>query len=186
MTDQPATAPDAPEFSRLVPLHEVKEDGLQLTFEASAAERAALARRFELLDLVDMQARLRLSPTAEGGLLLNGHVDARLIQACVISGEPVKSSIASDFSVRYISPVNGMESLESEEFDVLEEDMEPLPSDVIDVGEVVAQYLSLALDPYPRKPGAEVGVVELTPDGPVPGTERANPFAALRKLQDKG
>jgi hypothetical protein len=35
----------------------------------------------------------------------------------------------------------------------LEEDLpEPIENGVIDIGEVVTQYLSLSLDPYPRSP----------------------------------
>lgn len=178
-------AGDAPiEFSRTVAVHDVRDGGLGLTITATEAECAALARRFGLLSLADVSADLRLRTAPGDSLLLEGHATATVVQACIVTGEPVKSSIASEFSVRYISPVIGTESLEAEELDVLGEDTELLPSDVIDVGEVVAQYLSLAIDPYPRKPGAVAGVVELTPDGAIPGTERANPFAVLKKLQE--
>jgi hypothetical protein len=52
--------------------------------------------------------------------------------------------------------------------------------DIVDLGEVVAEQLALALDPYPRLPDA---VVEL-PDDPVEEAEpRPNPFAALARLR---
>lgn len=174
------------EFSRTVPLHDVKNGGIRLTLEANEDECGALAKRFEIRQLSNMRADLSLRPGAGDDVLLEGRVTAAVVQSCIVTGEPVKSSIASEFAVRYISAGTGVESFEDEDFDVLGEDTEPLPSDVIDVGEVVAQYLSLAVDPYPRKPGAVAGVVELTPEGVIPSTERANPFAALKKLQERG
>lgn len=175
-----------PEFSRVVPLHDVKDGGIRLSIEANTEECKALAERFEVLDLFDIHAELHLFPTATDDILLEGKASGTVEQSCIVTGERVKSSIASEFSVRYISAGTGAESTEDEDFDVLGEDTELLPADVIDVGEVVAQYLSLAIDPYPRKPGAVAGVVELTPEGAIPSTERANPFAALKKLQEGG
>ncbi|MDA5194096.1 YceD family protein [Govanella unica] len=174
------------EFSRTVAVYDVRDGGLRLGIVADPRECVAMARRFEVLGLANVKAELRLMPLEGGDILLEGRAEAQAEQACIVTGEPVKSTIASEFSVRYISPGIGTESFEDEDFDVLGEDTEPLPADVIDVGEVVTQYLSLAIDPYPRKPGAVSGVVELTPEGVVPSTERANPFDALKKLQEKG
>jgi hypothetical protein len=46
---------------------------------------------------------------------------------------------------------------------------------------VVAEFLVLGIDPYPRKPG-EV----FTPPEPAGDAKRDNPFAALEKLKKKG
>ena len=61
---------------------------------------------------------------------------------------------------------------------------EPAPDGLIDLGELAAEQLGLALDPYPRKPDAAVPaewkaepVVEPVAD------ERPNPFAVLEKLK---
>ena len=51
----------------------------------------------------------------------------------------------------------------------------------IDVGEAVAETLSLSLDPYPRAPGAE----EALEAAGVKSEEEAGPFAALAGLRDK-
>ncbi len=66
-----------------------------------------------------------------------------------------------------------------------------MPGGRIDIGELVAQNLSLALEPYPRKEGVEftpiledVGpdTLSLTEDTP-PEPPRQNPFAALSRLK---
>jgi hypothetical protein len=53
----------------------------------------------------------------------------------------------------------------------------------IDLGEAVAQQLAIALDPYPRAPGAGLG-----PDGFTAGpgnTAGKQPFAALAALKKR-
>ena len=59
----------------------------------------------------------------------------------------------------------------------------PDPPDLIvnglfDLGALAAEFLALALDPYPRKPG--VSFVETAPEAE--GPESVSPFAALRKI----
>ena len=58
---------------------------------------------------------------------------------------------------------------------------EPLVDGKIDVGEVVAQFLAVAMNPYPRKDGAKVADVVKSEDE----EERPNPFAKLAGLKDK-
>jgi hypothetical protein len=53
---------------------------------------------------------------------------------------------------------------------------EPLQGDVVDIGEAVAQELSLALPVFPRDPDAMID--DLAPAEPLEG-----PFAALARLR---
>jgi hypothetical protein len=65
---------------------------------------------------------------------------------------------------------------------------EPVLDGWIDLGELAAEQLGLAIDPYPRKPDAELPAEWKAEPGAEPAvTERPNPFAALEKLKaDKG
>ncbi len=56
---------------------------------------------------------------------------------------------------------------------------EPLPAEGIDLGELVVQELAVALDPYPRKPGAEVPAEYRPPEVET----KEGPFAALKALK---
>ena len=62
------------------------------------------------------------------------------------------------------------------------EPVEPLDDGMIDIGEAVAQQLSLALDPFPRAPGAVLDEETDLSDG----SPRESPFAALAKLHKPG
>jgi len=54
---------------------------------------------------------------------------------------------------------------------------DPLIGGAVDLGSVVSEHLTLALDPYPRKPGAQF-VEPAAEDGVV------SPFAQLRRPQN--
>ena len=56
---------------------------------------------------------------------------------------------------------------------------EPLVDEMVDVGVAVGEMVALALDPWPRKPGAEVdsGFVSVQ-------SQRTSPFAVLKSLKE--
>ncbi len=160
-----------PEFSRTVRASDVSQRR-QHSLGANAGERAALAGRFDLLALDRLEATLELR--ADGGvILLTGHFSAAGAQPCVRTRAPVPFVLAEPISLRLIPEAPAGEDLELASEDL---DSEPLSSDIIDLGEYVAQALALALDPYPRS------------DEPAPGVlseEQArvasSPFAVRRK-----
>lgn len=160
------------EFSRPLRVAGVPAAGQRLLLEATAAECAALAARFGILAVQALHAELALRPDAAGGIAVDGLLRARVVQACVVSLEPVAQHLADEFAFRILP--EGAEPSESLE----DEDEVEVQHGIAELGEVVAQYLSLALDPYPRAEGAEL------PDAATDGS--ANPFAALRGLKQGG
>ena len=54
----------------------------------------------------------------------------------------------------------------------------------LDLGELLAEHLALAIDPYPRKPGVELEQV-LQKNGIDVKVGRASPFAVLSELKSK-
>jgi len=141
-----------PEFSRRVEL--TREGALGAIYRISAAVREleALARRFELLSLDRLEAEIRLKRVAGGMVRLTGRFGADVVQACVVSLEPVASALEQDFSVLYGAAEPGKTVMVDLETDAAE----PFDGDAIDIGEAVAQHLALALDPYPRAPEARL------------------------------
>lgn len=144
--------PSTPEFSRLVAVDRIDRRGLTREIEADAGERAALAERFDLISIESFRATVRLRAINGGtAFRLDGHVDAEVTQRCVVTLGPVPETVASDFVLLFTR-----EEPKGEEVDVAFEDeiVEPLEGNEIDVGEAAAQELAVALDPYPRAPGA--------------------------------
>ena len=162
-----------PEFARPFRAHEVGSHTRQQMIEADASERTALARRFTLLDLDRLTAALELRREA-GGIRVTGQVHASGNQPCVTSAEPVAFLITEPVSLLLVR-----HTPESGEFELAEADIdsEPLLGDVIDMGEIAAQALGLALDPYPRKKGARVAGVMSEDEARLANS----PFAGLKK-----
>lgn len=165
-----------PELSRPLRVHEIGAVPYTLTVEAKPAERMALAKRFDLLVLDALTATLGARAEA-GGVRVGGRVVASGAQACGLSGAAVPFAIDEAVDLRFarVHAVAGEDvELSDGDLDVLEID-----GDTIDLGEAAAQSLGLALDPYPRAPGAELPPAVIPEDKVVP-LKRPNPFGVLK------
>jgi uncharacterized metal-binding protein YceD (DUF177 family) len=180
---KPRTSPDQPELSRPVAVDKISAGGADEKIVADKDERALLAERFGLIELPKLEAQLTVRPTRGGRMFeVKGAMQADVVQRCVVTLEPLPARIEQEIKVLYAAP----EFLEAEgvhEVDMEAEDVEPIADGIIDLGELLAQSLGIALDPYPRKPG--VAYVEKEYGE---GEETANPFAKLSLLtkKDKG
>jgi uncharacterized metal-binding protein YceD (DUF177 family) len=172
------TAPaPVPEFSRLVSIARLGDSEAVYHIEAKAEERAALARRLGLLALDRFILDARLSRATGGGIRLAGEIAAELVQECVVTLEPVPAKVSEAFSILYRRTLPAESDIHATD----EEDMELLAGEEIDIGEAAAQQLSLALDPFPRAPGAQIPAIE--PPAGEAGVRR--PFADLGRLLKK-
>lgn len=182
-----------PEFSRPLSLDRIGSHQMTQTVEATPEERAALAERFALQDLSRLSAKLAIRRVRGGKYVsVSGHVSGAAVQSCVISLEPVPAVVESDFAL-VLGPIDS--APERGEIDLTGEDdeLEPWPEEGLDLGEIAAQYFSLALDPYPRAEGAAVpedyiAVEEEEQGGSATAEEsgKPNPFARLAGLAKKG
>jgi uncharacterized metal-binding protein YceD (DUF177 family) len=160
---------EAPEFSRPVDVDQLAGE-TRRSIAANEAERRALATRFGLLGIDRLEAAVSLAPVARG-VRLDAVLTADVVQECVVTLEPVRNRVEERFSVLY------GEAPEQEVLGAEEEVIEPLPGSVLDIGEAVAQQLSLALDPYPRAPDAALPAETLAAE------PADHPFAALARLK---
>ena len=174
----------APEFSRLVDVADLSDGGIEFDIEASAEERQALARRFELQGIETLTAHIGLFRIGGSAAMPMVRVKARfqadVVQTCVVTLEPVAAHVEDAAVVDFTPPVGP----EPRQISILVDEVdppEPLLGNQIDVGEVVAEHLALALDPYPRKPGAAFEPAGETDNRA--GRDVGGPFAALRSLK---
>ncbi|MGE0055304.1 MAG: DUF177 domain-containing protein [Hyphomicrobium sp.] len=158
---------------------DVPEQGLELVRKAGDAERAEIASALKLSSLDALEARYRIISVAGGGWRLKGQVGAVVVQSCVVTLEPVASTIDEPFEVEFWRETSEPEG--GEDKSVLEgPDVETLVGDDIPVGRIVFETLSSAIDPYPRKEGAAFDWKDKTGNA-----EKANPFSVLAQLKDK-
>jgi hypothetical protein len=173
--------PIEPEFSRAVETSAVGEEGIEVGFEANAAERAGLARRFDLLALDRLAGAARFRRASDGGIRAEVTFEADVVQSCVVTLEPVAARVVEGFEASFGDGAEAGRELEVEVGIDEDDPPEPIRGGRMEFGELVAQHLSLALDPYPRKPGAELPAET----GAEPAEPRAKPFVALAKLAAK-
>ena len=172
-----AAAPEVsrPEFSRIVHLARLGADPFRQEITASKTERAALARRFDLVSLDRLTAIVELLRQGPEMILLSASFAAEFVQSCVVTLGPVAGAVGENFGLRYGPP-----ELEAEiGAGTVEDDIafEPLAADFIDIGEAVAQEFSLALPAFPRDPAASLEIEQPEIDN--------GPFTALSHLANR-
>ena len=176
---------DAPEFSRTLDVADLPPAGVEQDIAATPEERAALARRFGLIALDRLEARLSVKALHGGLYRVEGEIVAEATQRCVVSLEPVPARLETPFVSTFVQA--SRRDVPEIHLDGVgeEDDPEPLDDGRIDLGETVAQHLALALDPYPRKPGVELAQVIGAAAEAASQEDTSNPFAKLTELNKK-
>ncbi len=169
----------APEFSRPVRIDTLGSEPRSIAIEAGPAERAALARRFDLVGIDRLGAQASL---ARDGIevIARGRLAASVVQSCVASGEPVAAGVDAPFELVFRPAPGDARPDEEVELSAAELDVLFYEGGAIDLGEAVAETLAISLDPYPRAPAAETALKAAG----VKSEEEAGPFAALAGLRD--
>jgi uncharacterized metal-binding protein YceD (DUF177 family) len=188
---QDAEKTTKPELERIVDLERMGPAGAALEIAASESERAALARRFGFLGLPAFSTRVTVDRRLGGLVVVEGRLRGKIVQACILTLDPVTQELDEAFRVVFKQDLAEERDPESGEalVNAQADAPEPLPGNLLDVGEIVAEQLSLAADPYPRRPGVKLEDIlpKQRPGGrPARGPEqRRHPFAGLAALRDK-
>jgi uncharacterized metal-binding protein YceD (DUF177 family) len=179
------------EIERIVDLDRMGASGsTALDIAASDSERAALAKRFGFLGLPAFSARVTIDRRTGGRVVVEGRLRGKIVQACILTLDPVTQDLDETFRIVFKQDLTEERDPESGEALVnpQADAPEPLSGNMLDVGEIVAEQLSLAADPYPRRPGAKLEDVLPKPrrEGrPGRQEQRRHPFAGLAALRDK-
>ncbi len=160
------------ELPRPVPVARIGA-GLHVRVDMRQDEARAVAARMGLLAVHALACDFDLRRCQAGAVAATGRLRARVRQTCVVTLEPFDADVTEDFAVRFVP-----DGTETEDLDVDAEDEIIYDGDTIDLGEAACEQLALALDPFPRAPGA------VLPETARP--EVAGAFAALSKLRPPG
>jgi uncharacterized metal-binding protein YceD (DUF177 family) len=165
-----------PEFPRPVDVRQA--DGRTIELVASDAERAALARRFGLVRIDRLEARIAIDRDGDA-VNASGTLSADIVQSCAVSAEDLPVTIDEPIRLRFVPEGTGANHPDEEiELDAGELDEIPYAGTSFDLGEAAAQSLALAIDPFLAGPEAETARALLR-------DEAAHPFAALKNLKLK-
>jgi len=160
-----------PEVSRPLALDRIGPAGVAMLVQADPAELPAVAARLGVPAVQSLRCEFRVRRI--GGIIeAQGDLAAGLTQQCVVSLDDFDSIVQDHYVVHFVPA--GTED-EDPEPDV--PDQIPFEGSMIDLGEAAVEQLALALDPYPRRPGAEM---------PAEAAEPAQgAFAALASLRTR-
>ena len=168
---------DAP-LSRIYNLGRLGHTGDEVVLDADDAERAALAKAVAVLEVPKFSARIVLKKLSPTRFSLHYDLAAEILQACVVTLEPLAARITKDF-VRELHHTPSLNRVTKEIIvtpgdDELPDEIESLHYDLADP--LLEEFL-LAIDPYPRAPGVEFAPPEGMGDKP------ESPFAVLKALK---
>ena len=189
MARAPADTPPLPRgpFSRPLRVREVSgTSGLDRHIEATAAECAGIALEFGFPAIASIKADLHIVARAGGRFQVSGTVTSVLTQICVVTLDPFESALQHGIDVGFVLPPQGRPN-QTEHASRVEVDIEAgedvpdtIVDNTIDLGAVALEFLALACDPYPKKPGVhftDVLVGEKDAEDP-------SPFAAPGRFKD--
>ncbi len=157
-------------FSEVLRVNEIGA-GVTRCLVPDEAVRARIVKALDLASLSAFESEITVAP-AHVGWTLSGWVRAQAEQVCGITLEPLPVTVDQRFSVKLVEEADAAPEIEvtldDDSPDVIEEGR-------IDLGQYAVEQFALALDPFPRKPGAEF----TQPQEPA----EISPFAVLKQLR---
>ena len=159
-----------PELHRPVALDRIGSRGLDMEIEAGPEELPAIAGRLRVLALASLHCAFTLRRVGASMVEADGVLRAQVTETCVVSLDPFSHDVQETFTIHFVPPGAEDDNPDPEAVDQI-----PYAGGAADLGEAAVEQLALALDPFPRKPGAAL------PDEAT--AETPSPFAALLSRQ---
>lgn len=176
-----------PEMPRPLGIDKIPAGGMEEDIVARPTERDAVAKRLGLKAIKRLEAHFSVQHAENKMVAVVGLVSADVVQECVVTLEPLATTVEEDIDVLF-APSRLLDEQMADgagHVDVAHADEpEPLIDGTIDLGELAVQHLALALDPYPRQEGVSIPAEHTKPLSPSQTSEVAsnNPFAKLKEM----
>ena len=177
------------EFSIPINIDEVPRRGISINRVAEKKTCLNIARRLAVnaVKRFSIDIRVRHSEKADSTAIVEGSVNATVMQRCSVTLDPIISNLSIPVALNFTEGKNTKWS--TEDMDLKGSDLpEPMHRGRFDVGEILVQILAVEINPFPRKPGASLqdileGTSNLSFDEVEDNLD--NPFAQLAELKAK-
>jgi len=172
------TTMDAAPLSVIYDLSHLSEGGTELTVTATAAQRSELAKWVGISSVEAFEAKVALRRQSATRFAYEASLSADIVQACVVSLEPVRSHLSLEISreLHLIKFPAKAQIVADELAPAADEGPEEIRDSHYDLAGPLLEEFSLAIDPYPRAPGIAF-------ESPQEIEPRENPFAVLKQLK---
>lgn len=157
--------------------------GRDIVVTPSAEERAALAARLGVTSVERLEVKLH-AVKFRGGIRVTGRLEGAVTQPSVVTLEPVAQELSEPVDRIFLpggeKPYAG--PADAEIFVDLEgEDLpDHFEGNEADLTDLIVEIMALAVDLYPREPGAT-----LADTGYAPDLDESSPFSALKALKPR-
>ena len=131
--------------------------------------------RFNFLEVSGVTLSVDIKKISRDCWQLNGRLVAQVTQACVTTGQPVKEKLDIKLEERYV--LQSEQDRHIAEIDIYAANVEVLETNILQVGELIAQIIGVEADSFPKQKDR--------PEVYVFGRENRNehPFAKLSSLK---
>ena len=162
------------------PITAIPERGLEQTHSASPEELDAVRAALEIVACRRITVRYQVKAAGAGCYRVAGLLEADVIQACVITTDPIEQAIRGDFEAVFHRPEDRKHNrLDEDENSLTAIDTETIENGIIHIGRLIFEEIASRLDPYPRSPGSSLDWHDPLEDTLV----KDNPFAKLAGLK---
>jgi uncharacterized metal-binding protein YceD (DUF177 family) len=174
-------------FSQMISINQLGSTPVQLVVAATPEQCGPLAARFGLAAIDKLSAHLSLLKDVQG-VHVSGTVHAKVQYFCRVTTEPFPASLSEPLSILYLQGVSEEDLPDPVEAALADDPVEmlALDGDEIDVAVLCAETLGLALEPFPRGPGADAALAQLGIMTEEQAQIASSPFAILANPSLKG
>lgn len=166
-------------FSHVIEVAAIPPEGTRVELAPDEATRARLAAIADVVAIPALKVQFDVRPADAGGAVVIGKLEGIVRQVCVVSLDEFDNPLSEDFAVDFAIEPERMETDDEEEGEDLPD---PIIDGKIDLGALATEFLILAVDPYPRKPGVKFAGPSLEETAPEP---KRSPFEQLSGLKDR-
>jgi hypothetical protein len=166
-----------------VSINRLPSKGLPVRIEADAEARLALAEAHGLVSVERFVADLMVTDWKGSGISVNGTVEAKITQACIVTLDPLTARIDEPVDAVFLPRNSKLLRLPDASGELMIDPEGPdapeiIDGDHVDVGALAEELFAVALDPYPRKAGVEP--LEIREDVEATMNPLAEKLAALK------
>jgi uncharacterized metal-binding protein YceD (DUF177 family) len=174
-----------PPLQHLYDLGDLGQAGAIVTVAAPHEALAGLAAWAGVESILAFEATVTLRRLSQSRFHYDAELTAGIVQACVVTLEPVESRIARRITRELqLAPRVPREIPSHHEELTLAAGDDDVPETITsldyDLAAPLLEEFSLSIDPYPRKAGAAFAA-RVEPEAP-----QSSPFAVLKALKDRG
>lgn len=170
------------------PLHDfsfdvqrIPKNGFHGETSANEDQLRALSAALELLSFDALRVRYSITEMSHGGYKLHVRYNASYQQQCVVTLEPIKQTLEEVIDEEFRETATAPAGSEENEIEISSHYVpEVLNDGVIELGRVLFEDISSAIDPHPRKDGSGLDWQDPQSDGDASASD--HPFAVLAKL----